>query len=192
MSSRPLQLRAIGNRQNLFGLLPRQPVPFPGSGLLEVGAVGQLGCFFGGDHVRFPRLLNEPAHGGKPDVDCLKRPLVRRRPPLEQKLPGERPIGSEGEEMVQRLTVVPLGVSGPHRINHHLLQPQQGGIARNRGLRRKSEQVGRAHIASPGRLALRRFGNGLLPNLCSSRGGKKCGIRGAVRKRVESGCDAVV
>ena len=41
-----LQRRAIGDREQLFGLLAGQPVPQPGSLLADVGDVGEAGLLF--------------------------------------------------------------------------------------------------------------------------------------------------
>ncbi len=79
-----LQGRAVGNGQQLFGLLPGQPVSQPGSLLADVRDVREARRLLDPDHAVAPRLADQLPDRGEPDVDRGGRQGLHRRPVLHK------------------------------------------------------------------------------------------------------------
>ncbi|MDX6458965.1 MAG: hypothetical protein QOE55_2662, partial [Acidobacteriaceae bacterium] len=129
-----LQGGAVGHGQQLLRLLPGEPVPQPGSLLPDIGDVGQAGRFFRSDHVVPPGLADHLPERREPDVHRRGRESFHARSPLHQQRPGERPAGTEGEQVVERLGVVAPGVRRRDRVQDHLSE-QRLGRSEGGGLR---------------------------------------------------------
>jgi hypothetical protein len=63
-----LERCAVGDSQQLLGLLAVQPVSQPGSLLTDVGDLGQGRGLLGPEHPALPRLSDHFADGGEPNV----------------------------------------------------------------------------------------------------------------------------
>jgi hypothetical protein len=79
------------------------PAEFPAAGYWDVGRAGSL---LRTDHVFPPGLADHLPDRREPDVHGRGGESFHARPPLHQQRPGERPAGTEGEQVVEHLGVV--------------------------------------------------------------------------------------
>ncbi len=116
--------RPVRYGKQLLRLVASQPVPEAGSLLPDVRNVGQVSGLLSREHPVLPRLADHLPNGGEPDVNGRGRQGLEASRVLEEKLPGERSGGSEGEQIVESFGVVPTGVDRGNGVEDQL--PEQG------------------------------------------------------------------
>jgi hypothetical protein len=118
--------RAVGDGQQFLRLFFGEPVPQPGSLLPKVRDPGEAGGVLGREHPVLAGFGDHLADGRQPDINSRSGKTLDRGPVLHQELPGQRPAGREGEQVVERLGVIPTRVRRRQGVHDHPAQPLLG------------------------------------------------------------------